>query len=123
MLEYLNKYNNLKIMEGIVEDLIIEENKISGVKLKNGEKIYCKSVILTTGTYLKANILIGSENTESGPHGEKRSDNLSDNLKKLGFDIIRLKTGTPPRIKKSSIDFSKLQEECGDDNYLTLVLI
>ena len=119
MLEYLNKYSNLKIMEGIVEDLIIEENKISGVKLKNGEKIYCKSVILTTGTYLKANILIGSENTESGPHGEKRSDNLSDNLKKLGFDIIRLKTGTPPRIKKSSIDFSKLQEECGDDNYLT----
>ena len=119
MLEYLNKYSNLKIMEGIVEDLIIEENKISGVKLKNGEKIYCKSVILTTGTYLKANILIGSENTESGPHGEKRSDNLSDNLKKLGFDIIRLKTGTPPRIKKSSIDFSKLQEECGDDTYLT----
>lgn len=119
MLEYLNKYSNLKIMEGIVEDLIIEENKITGVKLKNGEKIYCKSVILTTGTYLKANILIGSENTESGPHGEKRSDNLSDNLKKLGFDIIRLKTGTPPRIKKSSIDFSKLQEECGDDNYLT----
>ena len=119
MLEYLNKYSNLKIMEGIVEDLIIEENKITGVKLKNGEKIYCKSVILTTGTYLKANILIGSENTESGPHGEKRSDNLSDNLKKLGFDIIRLKTGTPPRIKKSSIDFSKLQEECGDDTYLT----
>lgn len=119
MLEYLNKYNNLKIMEGIVEDLIIEENKIYGVKLKNGEKIHCKSVILTTGTYLKANILIGSENTESGPHGEKRSDNLSDNLKKLGFDIIRLKTGTPPRIKKSSIDFSKLQEECGDDTYLT----
>ena len=119
MLEYLNKYSNLKIMEGIVEDLIIEENKITGVKLKNGEKIHCKSVILTTGTYLKANILIGSENTESGPHGEKRSDNLSDNLKKLGFDIIRLKTGTPPRIKKSSIDFSKLQEECGDDTYLT----
>lgn len=119
MLEYLNKYSNLNIMEGIVEDLIIEENKITGVKLKNGEKIHCKSVILTTGTYLKANILIGSENTESGPHGEKRSDNLSDNLKKLGFDIIRLKTGTPPRIKKSSIDFSKLQEECGDDTYLT----
>lgn len=119
MLEYLNKYNNLNIIEGIVEDLIIKENKISGVVLKNGEKLYCKSVILTTGTYLKANILIGSENTESGPHGEKRSDNLSDNLKKLGFDIIRLKTGTPPRIKKSSIDFSKLQEECGDDTYLT----
>ncbi len=119
MLEYLEKHNNLDIIEGIVEDLIIKDNKISGVVLNNNEKILAKSVILTTGTYLKANILIGEENTESGPHGEKRSNNLSDNLKKLGFSILRLKTGTPPRIKKDSIDFTKLQEECGDDTYLT----
>jgi len=76
-------------------------------------------VILTTGTYLNANILIGSENTPSGPHGEKRSNNLSNNLKKYGFNIKRLKTGTPQRIKASSIDFSVLKEEKGDDTYWT----
>mgnify|MGYP003291138050 CR=1 FL=1 len=115
MLEFLEKNKKLTIEEGMVEDLIIEDNKVKGVILENNKKILGKTVILTTGTYLKANILIGSENTESGPHGERRSNHLSDNLKKYGFDIIRLKTGTPQRIKKSSIDFSKMQEEKGDN--------
>jgi len=119
MLEFLENNPNLTIKEGMVEDLIINNNTVEGIILENGEKIESKSVILTTGTYLKANILIGSENTPSGPHGEKRSNHLSDNLKKYGFDIIRLKTGTPQRIKKSSIDFSKMQEEKGDDVYHT----
>ena len=103
----------------MVENLIGEDNKVVGVILSNNEKIYSKSVILTTGTYLNANILIGSENTPSGPHGEKRSNDLSNNLKKLGFNIKRLKTGTPPRIKANSIDFNKLKEEKGDDTYWT----
>ena len=68
---------------------------------------------------LKGNILIGSNNTPGGPHGEARSNHLSDNLKKLGLTIQRLKTGTPPRIKKDSIDFSKMKEETGDDKYYT----
>lgn len=119
MLDYLENTPNLDIKEGMVEDLIIENNNIKGVILENKEEIYCNAVILTTGTYLNANILIGSENTLSGPHGEKRSNNLSNNLKKYGFNIKRLKTGTPQRIKASSIDFSVLKEEKGDDTYWT----
>ena len=119
MLEYLNNNSNLEIKEGLVENLIVINNKINGIILKTGEEIKAKTVVLTTGTYLKSNILIGSENTEGGPHGEKRSNFLSDNLKKLGFNIIRLKTGTPPRIKKESIDFSVMHEECGDNTYWT----
>ena len=119
MMEYLKNNPNLEIKEGMVEDLIITDNKVEGVILSNGEEIKSKTVILTTGTYLKANILVGSENTPSGPHGEKRSNNLSDNLKKYGLDIIRLKTGTPQRIKKESIDFSKMHEELGDNTYWT----
>ena len=119
MKEYLDNTNNLDIQEGMVEDLIINNNKVEGVILSSGEKINAKSVVLTTGTYLNANILIGSENTPSGPHGEKRSNDLSNNLKKYGFNIKRLKTGTPQRIKASSIDFSKMKEEKGDDTYWT----
>ncbi len=119
MLEFLNNTPNLTIKEGLVEDLIIEDNVIKGVILADGKKIESECVILTTGTYLKANILVGSQNTPSGPHGEGRSNHLSDNLKKYGLKIIRLKTGTPPRINKDSIDFSKMHEELGDDTYLT----
>lgn len=115
MMQALKDTPNLDIIEGMVEDLIIEDNKVKGIVLETGEKILSTSVILTTGTYLKANILVGSENTAGGPHGERRSNHLSDNLKKYGLEIQRLKTGTPQRIKASSIDFSKMQKECGDD--------
>lgn len=115
MRQALKDTPNLDIIEGMVENLIIEDNQVKGIVLENGEKILSTSVILTTGTYLKANILVGSENTEGGPHGERRSNHLSDNLKKYGLEIQRLKTGTPQRIKASSIDFSKMQKECGDN--------
>ena len=114
MLEVLKGTDNLSIKEGMVE-----KNKVKGIILDTKEKIYSTSVILTTGTYLQANILIGSENTPGGPHGEKRSNHLSNNLKKLGLDVQRLKTGTPPRIKANSINFSKMQEENGDQEYYT----
>ncbi len=119
MLEFLESTPNLTIIAGMVENLIVNDNKVGGIILSDGSKITSAAVILTTGTYLKANILIGSENTPGGPHGEARSNNLSDNLKRLGLDIQRLKTGTPPRIKKDSIDFSKMQEELGDNEYYT----
>ncbi len=119
MLKALNDTPNLTIITGMVEDLMIENNTVKGIILSTGEKISSKAVILTTGTYLKGNILIGSENTPGGPHGEARSNYLSDNLKKYGLSIVRLKTGTPPRIKKDSIDFSKMQVERGDDKYYT----
>ena len=119
MIKTLEETENLSILETIVEDLIIKDNKVIGVITKDNEKIYSKAVILTTGTYLKADILIGDTRTPEGPHGEKRSDKLSDNLKKYGFNILRLKTGTPPRIKKDSIDFTNLKKELGDDEPLT----
>ena len=100
MLKTLEKQENLTLLEAMVEDLIIENNTVKGIILEDGTKIYSDIVILTTGTYLKADILRGSTRTRSGPHGEKSSNHLSDNLKKYGFDILRLKTGTPAELKE-----------------------
>ena len=115
MLKVLENTTNLTIKEAMIEDLIVENNEVHGVITEKNEKIYSKKVILTTGTYLKADILVGSERTRSGPHGERPSMHLSDKLKQYGFEILRLKTGTPQRIEKSSIDFSKTKEEKGDN--------
>ena len=119
MLKTLRNQESLTIKEAIVSDLLVENNKIVGITTEDGETIYCKACILTTGTYLKADILVGDKRTKEGPHGEKRANFLSENLKKLGFKILRLKTGTPPRIERSSIDFSVLKREDGDDSKLT----
>ena len=115
MINTLNSTENLTLREAIVEDLIVENNKVGGVILEDGTKITSNVVILTTGTYLKADILVGDTRRREGPHGEKPSNHLSEHLEQLGFQIIRLKTGTPPRIAKNSIDFSKTKEEKGDD--------
>ena len=115
MLKTLNAEPNLDIKEAMVEKLLINDNKIQGVELSDGTKINAKAVILTTGTYLKAVILTGSQKKAGGPHGEKESKFLSDDLRKLGFNILRLKTGTPPRIEKGSIDYTKTSIEPGDN--------
>ena len=114
MLKTLQSTDNLTIKEGMVEDLIVEDKKVKGIILSTGEKIESKTVILTTGTYLKGAILYGSTKYSGGPHGEEPSLHLSDKLKDYGFTIKRLKTGTPPRIEKESIDFSKTKLEPGD---------
>ena len=119
MLEVLRSRKSLDIKESLVEDLIVEDNIIKGVILEDGTKITSKAVILTTGTYLKADILVGSTRTRKGPHGERPSMHLSDNLAKLGFKIVRLKTGTPARVDKDSIDYSKTKIELGDQVYHT----
>lgn len=119
MLETINNQKNLTVKEGMVEDLLIKDNKIYGVKLSTGEEIYGKSVILTTGTYMKGQILRGSSKHSGGPHGEKPSLFLSDNLKKLGFTIKRLKTGTPPRIAKETIDYKDALLQPGDPTPIT----
>ncbi len=119
MLKTLKNTENLEILESIVSDLMVENNKIKGITTEDGKTLYCDACILTTGTYLKADILVGDKRTPEGPHGEKRSNFLSDNLAKLGFKLLRLKTGTPPRIERSSIDFSELSREDGDDEKLT----
>ena len=119
MLKELNSLESLEIKEAMVEDLIVEDETVKGVILEDGEKIKSKAVILTTGTYLKADVLVGSTRTRQGPHGEKPSNHLSDKLKEYGFKIIRLKTGTPQRIDRKTIDFTKTKLEPGDDKLLT----
>ena len=119
MQETLLNTKNLTIKESIVEDIIVENKKVKGVILEDQTKILCDALILTTGTYLKSEILIGDTKKKEGPHGEKRSNHLSDNLKKLGFKIIRLKTGTPPRIDADTVDYSKMKVEPGDKEKLS----
>lgn len=115
MRKIIENQENLTIIEGLVEDLIIENDTIKGIILENNQQHLSKIVILTTGTYLKSDILIGNTRVRQGPHGEIPSNYLSENLKKYGFKIIRLKTGTPARIDKESIDYSKMQIENGDN--------
>ena len=119
MLETLKNQENLTILEGMVEGLLVKNNKVYGIKLENDEEILSDIVILTTGTYLKGSILRGSNKHSGGPHGERPSLHLSDNLKELGFTIQRLKTGTPPRILKESIDYSNALLQPGDDEEIT----
>ena len=114
MLNTLNNTDNLDIKEALVKDILVDDSKVCGVLLEDDLKIKSKIVILTTGTYLNADIMVGNTRHREGPHGEKPSNFLSDNLAKKGFIIKRLKTGTPPRIRKNSIDFSKAKVEYGD---------
>ncbi len=119
MIETLKTTNNLDLKEALVKDILVKDGKVKGVLLEDSTEITSLSVILTTGTYLNSDIMVGSTRHREGPHGELPSNYLSDNLKAKGFIIKRLKTGTPPRIKKSSIDFSKAKLELGDDEELT----
>ncbi len=119
MLNVLESEKNLEIKEAMVEDLIVENDSVKGVILENGEKIESKAVILTTGTYLKSDILVGDTRTRQGPHGERPSNYLSDKLKEYGFRVIRLKTGTPQRLDGKTIDYTKTKMEPGDNEYLT----
>lgn len=114
MLRVLKETPNLDLIEALVDHLIIEDQTVKGIVLQSGEKIYGHTVILTTGTYLASNILIGKEKTTSGPSGDPTTFGISKQLKELGFQVIRLKTGTPPRIAKDSIDYSKMIPQPGD---------
>ncbi len=119
MLKTLEQEEYLDIKEGMVENLLLKDKTVTGVELADKTKISSSAVILTTGTYLRAMILTGANKTPGGPHGEEDSKFLSNHLKDLGFKILRLKTGTPPRLKKSSIDFSKTSLEPGDKAHLS----
>ena len=106
--------DNLDVKEAYVDKLIIKDNKVMGVVLEDGTKYLSKVVIVTTGTYMQAVILVGDQITKSGPDEQKSSLGLSPQLRELGFKTIRLKTGTPPRIKRDSVDFSKTEIHEGD---------
>lgn len=104
---------NLTVIEDSVIDLIHDDKKVNGVITLTDKKYYADAIILTTGTYMNSEILIGHTKYSGGPDGEKPSLYLSDNLKKMGIDIYRLKTGTPQRIKADSIDYSKTVPQYG----------
>ena len=110
---YLLSIPSLDIAERECKSVVVENKKIVGVTLSDGSFIKCKAVVLATGTHMESLILRGHVVNEGGPDGEKPSHGLSKSLADLGLNIIRLKTGTPPRIDPSSIDFSVLQEEPG----------
>ena len=113
---YIRKTPNLQIRQYEIVDLLIENGAIKGVKT-NGNTIYeCKAVVLCTGTYLKARCLYGDVITECGPNHLMAATKLSQCLKNLGIRLYRFKTGTPARMNKNSIDFSKMQPQYGDEN-------
>ena len=117
MLEYALNTKNLTILEGMVDDLLHDDHHVYGVKIQDKEYT-SKAVILTTGTYMESTILRGHKVTVAGPDGENPSLGLSPNLQKMGLKIIRLKTGTPQRIRKDSIDYSLLEPQYGTSRNL-----
>ena len=112
----LEKQKNLFLKQAEIIDIGVEDNKVKYVKTNIGAIYYVDSVILATGTYLKGKIFIGETSFESGPDGVFPANKLSDILKKLGINLVRFKTGTPARINKNSIDFSKMEIQEGDEN-------
>lgn len=113
--ELLKDYPNLTIISNEVKDLLIENKKIEGVLTSDNQKIYASSVILTTGTFLNGIIHVGDKKTPAGRINEKPSYGISQKLAQYNFRLGRLKTGTPPRILKTSIDFSILEAQLGDE--------
>jgi tRNA uridine 5-carboxymethylaminomethyl modification enzyme len=112
----LEKTENLDIVQGIVENILTDDNKITGVLIKGNIAYQGKTVILTTGTFLRGLIHIGEMMTSGGRGGELRAENLSKSLEDLGLNVGRLKTGTPPRLNGRTIDFSKTEAQSGDEN-------
>ncbi len=110
----LEKQENLEVKQGEIVDIIIDNGKVKAIKTDVGAIYHVKAVILATGTYLKGKIFIGEYSKESGPDGVAAANQLSDVLKKLGIPLVRFKTGTPARINRRSIDFSKMEIQKGD---------
>lgn len=110
----LERSPNLTIIEAEVASVVVTNNRVEGVRLKDGSTIGSRAIVLTTGTFLRGLMHTGSCQTAGGRNNDIASNALSDCLKSLGYKLGRLKTGTPPRIRRSSIDFSKLTEQPGD---------
>ncbi len=112
----LEQTHNLDLMADMVTEIIVDKNKLAGVRTKLGTEIFSKSVILTNGTFLNGKIFIGKKSFGGGRIGEKAATGLTENLVNLGFETGRMKTGTPPRIDGRSLDYSKMTEQPGDEN-------
>ena len=112
----LEKQENLYLKQGEIVDIKVENGKVVGIETSVGAIYNVKTVIVATGTYLKGKIFMGEFSQESGPDGVAAANKLSDALKNIGVDLVRFKTGTPARINRRSIDFSKMEVQKGDDN-------
>ena len=115
MRKVLENQENLEIKQAEVTDILAENGKIIGVQTYSGAIYKCKAVVLCTGTYLKARCIYGEISNATGPNGLQAANYLTDSLKSLGIEMYRFKTGTPARIDKKSIDFSKMEEQFGDE--------
>ena len=111
----IEKQENLTLMQGMVERLIVENGVCTGVITQTGAIYRAKSVVITTGTFLRGEIILGELKYSSGPNNQQPSIRLSEHLEELGFDLVRFKTGTPPRVNSDSIDYSKTEIQPGDD--------
>ena len=116
MKSVLEHQENLWLKQAEVSEILTKDGKVTGIKTAQGETFEAKAVIVATGVYLKSRIIIGQYTRESGPNGFAPATELTASLQKLGFNIFRFKTGTPARVKGSTIDYSKLQVQTGDED-------
>jgi tRNA uridine 5-carboxymethylaminomethyl modification enzyme len=116
MMDQIFLNNSIDIVEGEVDELLIDEGKVYGIRTEQNIEILAKTIIVATGTFLDSIILKGLVKTNEGPSKQKTNSNLSRQLRDLNFDLIRMKTGTPPRIDENTVDFTKMKIETGDDN-------
>ncbi len=115
MRHVLETTDHLTIRQAEVCKILTEEDRVTGVETYSGAIYHCKAVVLATGTYLKARCIYGDVSNATGPNGLQAANHLTDSLKELGIEMFRFKTGTPARVDKRSIDFSKMEEQFGDD--------
>ena len=111
----LENQENLEVKQGEVVNILVENGQVTGIQTYSGAIYHCKAVVLCTGTYLKARCIYGDVSMHTGPNGLQAANYLTDCLKDLGIEMYRFKTGTPARIDKRSIDFSKMEEQFGDE--------
>ena len=115
MRRVLEALENLEIKQGEVANLLVEDGKITGVQTFSGATYHCKAVIICSGTYLKARCIYGDVSQYTGPNGLQAANHLTDCLKELGIKMYRFKTGTPARVDRKTVDFSKMEEQFGDE--------
>ena len=114
----LENTKHLTIRQGEVCEILAKDGKIEGIKTFSGAVYYCKAVILATGTYLRARCIYGDVSNPTGPNGLQAANHLTESLKNLGIEMYRFKTGTPARVDKRSIDFTKMEEQFGDERVI-----
>ncbi|MDR7239127.1 tRNA uridine-5-carboxymethylaminomethyl(34) synthesis enzyme MnmG [Neobacillus drentensis] len=115
MKKTLEEEPNLTLLQGMVEELIVEDGVIKGAITKTGAVYRSKTVVITTGTYLRGEVILGELKYSSGPNNQQPSIKLSEHLEELGFELVRFKTGTPPRVNSNTIDYSKTEIQPGDE--------